>query len=627
VDAVRWAAIAAAALALTLAVPAAPAVAPSGTAGVALAQVPSHNCDFCHNLHGASFPQLQDYAVTEDLCFSCHGDSGVEPDSVLRDGVWVPIPKGVAIHDGPKHAQPTSCWNCHDHEGEAGSNLKLIPALLTTPNSGVRDVLFLAFTGPNSFADGDSTLTGVCEVCHTQTNYHRNTLGDPAWRQHNAAADCTTCHPHQDGFQPTAGGCTACHKTSQDNGDGVPVGGRRAIVAEFDRTSHHVQIGLPGDSVPDSDCQACHDQSRHQQGNVRLWDWNSPGDTGAAIVLTGDPATSSTEAAKLTTFCLGCHDADGANGSPPFSDNATPPALDPAAWNASSHETSAVIVGCFGDGTFGCHASGHGSEKRKLLAPPDVPATAPALAEEEEGFCFNCHDADGPASTDIAGKFAATIKWVTAPVGEFNNTELNDRHDVQYSAASTSGAKIECTSCHDPHAANASQKVIPDPDPADGRTPGEGFLTVTGGDYMTEWCLECHDDSYAPGVTAPTTTLQDIYTTVVGNRADAMGEGSGGATLKPGYGWTSGKNGNMTVPCLSCHDPHVSGNLFHAVETVMSFDGTTPVPSDGPSYAITDNNTTDQTINSYYWCNTCHTGSMGSGKTNCYACHYHGTRW
>ncbi len=37
-----------------------------------------------------------------------------------------------------------------------------------------RTVKFFDQTGVNSFADGDTTYNGVCEVCHTQTTYHRN---------------------------------------------------------------------------------------------------------------------------------------------------------------------------------------------------------------------------------------------------------------------------------------------------------------------------------------------------------------------------------------------------------------------------------------------------------------------
>ncbi len=575
--------------------------------GTASAQTPKHNCDFCHDHHGGSYSQLRSMEITEDLCLSCHALAG--PATWNRDGVDVPIPKDVDIHDGAKHSAATSCWDCHDHEAEAGSNLWMIPTTLTTPNSGDKSVVFTATSGTNSYADGDATYDGVCEVCHTLTTQHTN---DGSAGQHNAGDDCTSCHGHSGGFAGSGGSCRDCHASPQS--------GRRAITGEFSRPSHHVAWV---DSVKAADCETCHDQSQHQLGSVRLWNVDDPGNTAASIVLAGDPLTSSTEAAKLTAFCLACHDADGANGSLPFSDGVTPTVIDATAWSSGSHSGAAAIVGCYGDGAFGCHASGHGSEKKTLLSPPAVAPTAPALAEEEEGFCFNCHDSDGPAGTDIESLFAGSIKWVTDIVGDYDNDLLNDRHDVQYAAQVTSGAVIECVDCHDPHTASASQKVIPDPDATDGRTPGDGFITQTGGDYLSEWCLDCHDGSYSGGITPPDTMLADIYASVIGSKSNAMGDGGGKATLRSGYGWAA----DMFVPCMSCHDPHASSNLFHVVETVMSFDGTTPVPADGTPATLVDNNIQDFTLNGYYWCNTCHTGSMGSGKANCFSCHFHGTRW
>ena len=90
-----------------------------------MAQAPMHNCSFCHNLHGGSYSALSDWAVTEDLCLSCHGDAG--PASVDRDGVQVTVPKSgrndegntFVAHNGDKHSTPTNCWDCHNVPGES----------------------------------------------------------------------------------------------------------------------------------------------------------------------------------------------------------------------------------------------------------------------------------------------------------------------------------------------------------------------------------------------------------------------------------------------------------------------------------------------------------------------------
>ncbi|HBH61185.1 MAG TPA: hypothetical protein DDX85_05485 [Nitrospiraceae bacterium] len=85
---------------------------------------------------------------------------------------------------------------------------KLVNSTITTPNSGSKSVKLFRETGTKSFADGDGTYDGICEVCHTQTLYHRNnSSGD---HDHNVSAGfkCTSCHQHKDGFKP---GCEGCH--------------------------------------------------------------------------------------------------------------------------------------------------------------------------------------------------------------------------------------------------------------------------------------------------------------------------------------------------------------------------------------------------------------------------------
>lgn len=65
-----------------------------------------------------------------------------------------------------------------------------------TPGGVVKAVVFKSLTGHNSFADGDATLDGICEVCHGMT-------------VHNAGQDCSKCHSHRDGFMPVS--CDGCH--------------------------------------------------------------------------------------------------------------------------------------------------------------------------------------------------------------------------------------------------------------------------------------------------------------------------------------------------------------------------------------------------------------------------------
>lgn len=145
-------------------------------------------CTSCHDVHNsASSDGNLLRAINDDnLCTSCHT---------------------YGLHNG------MGCTKCHDNHNTDKTNIYMIRSTIATPNSGNKAVVFTAETGANSFADGNATYNGVCEVCHTTTTYHRNTAaGDHA---HNVGAKCVTCHPHGDNFTPA--GCHNCHDSSLPN--------------------------------------------------------------------------------------------------------------------------------------------------------------------------------------------------------------------------------------------------------------------------------------------------------------------------------------------------------------------------------------------------------------------------
>lgn len=626
--------------------------------GRASALNPNHDCAFCHDLHTSAGQDLLQAATAEATCRACH-DPATGTATVKAE-----------IHTNKvgssKAAFNITCTVCHTPHSSypnwvGGTNLKLVGrnddgsgvAKIQTPNSGLRYVTFESRgtdgnpVGPSlhSFADndedGNAYYDGVCETCHTDTSNHENgTIApDLSNHLHERGKNCMQCHPHEESFWGSGGSCDACHNAPQDNSDGLPTwqSGRREIVSEFARASTHLSGTL---NV--ADCEICHLQDSHQQGVVRLKNPDNPTSATPIAVLNGgvDPLASPAEAAKLTAFCLACHDADGydgANATLPFTTGATPPDVS-TSWTTASHNTIGSLT-CFGNGTTGCHGSGHGSAKRKLLAPADVAPTAPANTEEEEGFCFNCHDADGPSSIDANSGFATPI--LTADnVTQFGRT-FNDRHDVQYAAQVQSGAKIECTDCHDPHQANSAQPWKSDPDPTDGRVPGTNWFEGLAGaglgvDAYTEFCLDCHDGSFAPGVSGHSDgPLVDILN--ASWLVNSHGAGPSGGALKSGYGggeWAL----DDVLPCWACHQAHpddvpqpvtpsVYNNLFQMKQVITAKDGVTQVPADdaqGLNYEVTTLTARrNDNVNSYYLCNTCHTSSMGSGKQNCSDCHVH----
>ena len=81
---------------------------------------------------------------------------------------------------------------CGDSE-----NLKMVREEIVTPNSGTKPVVF---TG--AYVRGTVPYDGVCEVCHTETAYHRNdSSGD---HTHYAGENCVSCHLHHLTVNPTA---------------------------------------------------------------------------------------------------------------------------------------------------------------------------------------------------------------------------------------------------------------------------------------------------------------------------------------------------------------------------------------------------------------------------------------
>ena len=626
------------------------------------AQSPKHNCSFCHNLHGGSYSALSDFAVVEDLCLSCHSDAG--PAQVDRDGTLVDIPKQQNIHNGIKHTVPTSCRDCHIHEGEVADNIFMIPR---TINVGGVDKT-ITFTNNATQADFIGTQ-GVCYACHTDAGTQANGLNG-----HNGPDVCTLCHTHDGGFQGAGGGCSGCHNSTR-LADGHTHSARRQVVGtggDYDRTSVHVT------NVTDDDCVVCHDQrDGHSSDDLGVLLYDHDDGTSIEITHAGDPNSSSTEAAKLEQFCLGCHgdgSADktgvtfptGASATQPFASLATIPDVDPLVWAASSHE-GGLTGGCYGNGAFGCHGNGHGSNLAKLRAPYGSSLNPTTLYEEEEGFCFSCHSGAGVSSLDIQAQFATPINWVDELAGLNSSTTLNDRHDVQHAAANVSGAKVECVNCHDPHTANASNRLRADPDPTDGTVPAAG-ARLTGSDYLTEWCLDCHDGSLPPGVTGPTTALVNMLTT---HTTDSHGAGTANkvsldTNIRPANqtpvtqisDWSQGD----FLPCWACHkahpdslallralpglrpdtigaayDAYEANNLFQMKNRVTKKDGVTLIPVDpanggttdpatSTGYEVTNNLSTQNfATDGYYFCNTCHYNHMNN--TNCWRCHRHGQRF
>lgn len=439
-------------------------------------------CDSCHGTIGPDDDPTQGTAEeVELLCLSCHGPGGIS----LYE---------AAVHDTRGGTQ--TCRDCHEphyypdnHLG--GVNLKYVGfidyatwprlAVINTPNSGARDVVFES-RGPDygtstlhSFADsdedGNGIFDGVCEVCHTSTAHHTNSAPDTS---HFTGQTCTSCHPHDQGFAPQGGGdCTTCHSTAR--------GPRRAVVGEFPVTDPHAHFGGELDSA---DCVVCHDQGTHQDGYVDLID---PDDGGLYRFIVAEDLTNDPD---LSNFCLNCHDADGAArlAAPldPFADGNSPPDV------ATSFMGTLQWYEEYGDVCFGtegtlravnshhdvlevdqvfsgakveclnCHGAHNAGASQPVADPFD---TSQAWSGTENDFCLTCHSGGtgpsdpalppGVTGPTVAMRGIDSCGYTEAP-WYVDYRWLNTAHgpDSKRAWEGYSGApmhELRCLDCHDQH--------------------------------------------------------------------------------------------------------------------------------------------------------------------------------
>lgn len=193
-------------VALTVGAPAKALDPPHDSATPAFGTQACETCHIAHNAMGTLFSPGRAGGAgdpVENLCRSCHQAGG--PATEVEDHTCSAGQGTCRFTFGPGTATYVTCTNCHDPHLQDqnrlhGSTLgKFIRDPAAAPSGSLPHVVFTAETGPNSFADGDSTLDGICEVCHTQTAYHRNdSSGD---HSHMAGQNCASCHTHQNGFR------------------------------------------------------------------------------------------------------------------------------------------------------------------------------------------------------------------------------------------------------------------------------------------------------------------------------------------------------------------------------------------------------------------------------------------
>lgn len=376
-----------------------PALALLAAPAAALALTPPHDatngieCGSCHSVHstgGNAF--MPAGAVQEALCRSCHNPTGQA--AAMSD---------VATHVVGGGARTLWCADCHDahaprasfdpHTGTTALNLSLVRADVSADVPGAPTVVFQRRPAHLAFGDAAQPWSGACQACHASTAHH--TRDGAADHAHGTGGDCTTCHRHGRGFLAH---CGDCHDRAQDDGDGVPAGGRRAVTPEFPIpfTGGH----LAGDAaVRDRDCEVCHGLSRHQTGMVELLD--PDGGAGVTFVRTGDL----TREPDVSTFCLRCHDGAGAQRA------ANP--LDPFGGGAAPRDVALQFSGTLqwiqayaSDGCYGASGTGRAVNSHHDVSDADQAFSGARLE------CLSCHSAHGTSrAAPVADPFDPLTAW------------------------------------------------------------------------------------------------------------------------------------------------------------------------------------------------------------------------
>jgi predicted CXXCH cytochrome family protein len=177
------------------------------------------DCTLCHD-HTASFEPV----ITDASCPSCHA---AETGRLARasghhdefSGRCSSCHVEVDPAPGPGHRAIAACEDCHNpavvathvppgnrlactscHDPHGSDNIRLIRDVIHTVQGTDRPMHFANVEGrvDGSFASASSPGTGLCEVCHTTTQFYRaDGTGAPHY-----VIPCEQCHRHAIGWTP-----------------------------------------------------------------------------------------------------------------------------------------------------------------------------------------------------------------------------------------------------------------------------------------------------------------------------------------------------------------------------------------------------------------------------------------
>ena len=450
------------------------------------------------------------------LCLDCHSASSSAPS---WSNVTGHVAARVVTHSSREMRFAgystkytgfvVECAVCHDTHMywggsfQGGNNGYMIRGSVKTSSSGTRSVVFTTMSGAGSMGANAGSHDSICEVCHTQTLYHKNTNST----QHHDRADCTRCHNHSNGFSPSAPvACGSCHP-----------------VAPPALENHSVHMNAAWG--PKASCDDCHGagastggHAGHDNGVKNFKDGANLAGTNACNACHGSGAGTAksdweTHAVRGTTsWCKGCHD-----GSSTVNTSAGTGGVNVTAGNVN------------GDGlAYGYDVTGHG----------------------RTGISLGCTDCHGAGAAHIDGD----PMTYSAPSDNYKAAyRLATSNTVPLLSNYTSTAFALCYGCH------IESRLVGMP--AGGRPSALHAHSVIGSD---DWYTNFRNMSGADGrfagnwdATVKSGYSHDVPTNIHWNHLDDYGSG-------PRYGdlgqkvYDSDHDGSAdsNATCATCHNVH-----------------------------------------------------------------------
>jgi len=136
------------------------------------------NCHSCH-FRGLEYPEpMPAWWRSDHICLSCHVETG--------------FAQSIKTHLGSDTLSCSICHNPHFQQEQYAH-------YLIRNTNPLDENEHMYFNHATDFIHGAPNYDGICEICHTQTEYYRN---DGTGDEHQVGENCLNCHSHKNGFMP-----------------------------------------------------------------------------------------------------------------------------------------------------------------------------------------------------------------------------------------------------------------------------------------------------------------------------------------------------------------------------------------------------------------------------------------